>query len=77
MSRIKGKFAKSYDSFVKRESLLPDGLFELVRSYSPEMIADFGCGTGSVAAGLSKAGYQVTGVDKSKDSIPSEVRTCV
>ncbi|UCC81057.1 MAG: class I SAM-dependent methyltransferase [Candidatus Zixiibacteriota bacterium] len=69
MSRIRGKFAESYDKFIKRESLLPDGLLELVKTYKPEKIADFGCGTGSVAIGLALEGYRVAGVDISKDML--------
>ncbi|UCE67667.1 MAG: class I SAM-dependent methyltransferase [Candidatus Zixiibacteriota bacterium] len=69
MSRIKGRFAKSYDRFIKRKSLLPDGILKLVKTYQPEKIADFGCGTGSVAIGLALEGYNVTGVDISKDML--------
>lgn len=69
LSRIKGKFAESYDGFVKRKLLLPDGLLELIKTYKPEKIADFGCGTGSMAIGLVLAGFNVTGVDISKDML--------
>lgn len=67
--RIRGKFAESYDKFIKRESLLPDGLLDLVKTHKPENIADFGCGTGSMTIGLALAGYDVSGVDISKDML--------
>jgi len=69
MSRIKGKFAKSYDRFIKRESLLPPGLLKLIESYKPRKIVEFGCGTGSVAIGLGLEGFDVTGVDISGDML--------
>jgi 2-polyprenyl-3-methyl-5-hydroxy-6-metoxy-1,4-benzoquinol methylase len=69
MSRIKGKFAKSYDRFIRRESHLPTGLLKLVRSFNPRDILEFGCGTGSVAVGLGLAGFEVTGVDISNDML--------
>jgi 2-polyprenyl-3-methyl-5-hydroxy-6-metoxy-1,4-benzoquinol methylase len=67
--KIKGKFAKSYDSFMKRPSFLPPGLLEIVKSTSAKSILEFGCGTGTVAVGLSLAGYDVTGVDYSADML--------
>ena len=51
MSRIKGKFARSYDDFIRRNSPLPDGLSKLVASFNPQKIADFGCGTGRLLPG--------------------------
>jgi glycine/sarcosine N-methyltransferase len=69
LSGIKGKFAKSYDGFISRESLLPDGLLKLVKSYDPETIADFGCGTGSATIGLARIGFEVAGVDISGDML--------
>lgn len=63
MPGIKGKFAKDYDKFVKRSSLLPAGLPELIASVNPSSILEFGCGTGSVALGLALKGYEVVGVD--------------
>jgi 2-polyprenyl-3-methyl-5-hydroxy-6-metoxy-1,4-benzoquinol methylase len=69
MAGIKGKLAANYDRFIKRKLILPVGLLELVKSYEPEKIADFGCGTGTVAIGLAKAGFNITGVDISKDML--------
>jgi glycine/sarcosine N-methyltransferase len=67
--KIKGQFAKTYDSFVKRPSFLPLGLLEIVRSTSAKSILEFGCGTGTVAVGLSLEGYDVTGVDYSPEML--------
>ena len=69
MSKIKGRFAKNYDDFIKRDSLLPDGLLNLIKSKKADNILEFGCGTGSVAVGLSLEGYCVTGVDLSADML--------
>ena len=69
MAKIKGRFAKSYDDFIKRDSLLPDGLLGLIKSTKAENILEFGCGTGSVAVGLSLEGYRVTAVDLSADML--------
>ena len=69
MSGIKGRFAKSYDKFINRASLLPEGLIKLVDSSNPLGIVEFGCGTGRVAIGLALEGYQVTGVDISRDML--------
>jgi len=69
LAGIKGRFAKSYDKFVNRASFLPDGLGQLVESYDPRDIVEFGCGTGRVATGLSQMGYNVTGVDISRDML--------
>lgn len=69
MPGIKGRFAKSYDKFVNRASFLPDGLGQLVESCGPREIVEFGCGTGRVATGLSQLGYDVTGVDISRDML--------
>jgi len=66
---IKGRFAKSYDKFVTRAFLLPEGLERLVESYGPRDIVEFGCGTGRVATGLSQLGYHVAGVDISRDML--------
>ena len=67
--KIKGEFAKTYDSFVKRPSFLPPGLLEIVKSTSAKSILEFGCGTGTVAVGLSQAGYDVAGVDYSPEML--------
>jgi glycine/sarcosine N-methyltransferase len=69
MGKIKGSFAKDYDSFIKRPGLLPPGLLELVRPMHAEKIVDFACGTGNVTVGLSLEGYDVTGVDYSPDML--------
>lgn len=69
MGKIKGSFAKTYDTFIKHPGLLPDGLLELVASMDPKRIIDFACGTGNVAIGLSLDGYDVTGVDYSPDML--------
>jgi SAM-dependent methyltransferase len=71
MQGIKGRFATSYDKFISRDSLLPAGLPELVKSFETLSILEFGCGTGSVALGLSLAGYEVAGVDFSADMLGS------
>ncbi len=69
MSKIKGAFAKTYDNFLKRGELLPTGLAELVKSFGVSSVVDFGCGTGTLAVGLAKMGYDVTGVDHSPDML--------
>lgn len=69
MTKIKGRFAKTYDDFVKRSGLLPPGLEELVNSVKPSKILEFGVGTGTVAVGLSLKGYDVTGIDISEDML--------
>lgn len=69
MSKIRGKFAKTYDNFVRRGSLLPAGLPEFVDSTGAKEILEFGSGTGAVATGLSLAGYDVTGIDFSPDML--------
>ena len=69
MSKISGKFARTYDKFVKRGLLLPEGLSELVDSTAAKEILEIGSGTGSVAIGLSLAGYDVTGIDISPDML--------
>ncbi len=66
---IKGSFAKSYDKFVKRPTLLPEGLNELIRSLKAQKFLEFACGTGTVAVGLSLQGFKVTGVDYSVDML--------
>jgi 2-polyprenyl-3-methyl-5-hydroxy-6-metoxy-1,4-benzoquinol methylase len=69
MGKIRGTFAKDYDSFIKRPGLLPEGLLELVHRMGGRRIADFACGTGNVAVGLSLEGFDVTGVDYSPDML--------
>ncbi len=69
MGKIKGSFARNYDSFIKRPGLLPPGLLESVRSLDVAKVVDFACGTGNVAVGLSLEGYNVTGVDYSPDML--------
>jgi glycine/sarcosine N-methyltransferase len=69
MGKIKGSFARNYDSFIKRPGLLSPGLLELVRSMDVTKVVDFACGTGNVAVGLSLEGYNVTGVDYSPDML--------
>lgn len=66
---IKGKFAKTYDRFLRRESLLPPGLLELVRSTGARNILDLGAGTGTIAVGLAAEGYDAIGVDFSSDML--------
>jgi len=69
LPKIRGKFAKTYDNFVRRGSLLPEGLPELVDSAAAKEIIEFGSGTGAVAIGLSLTGYDVTGIDFSADML--------
>lgn len=69
LTKITGKFARTYDDFVRRGSLLPAGLLDLVNSTRTKEILEFGSGTGSVAIGLSLAGYNVTGIDFSPDML--------
>ncbi len=69
MAKIKGSFAKTYDSFIKRPGLLPAGLLDLVRSLGAKTVADFACGTGNVAVGLALEGFDITGVDYSPDML--------
>jgi 2-polyprenyl-3-methyl-5-hydroxy-6-metoxy-1,4-benzoquinol methylase len=74
MGKIKGAFAGSYDRFVKRQTALPDGLLELIRSFTPESIVEFACGTGTVSIGLALAGFDVVAVDYSPDMLRSARR---
>lgn len=69
MAKIRGEFARTYDKFVQRKSLLPEGLRELVDSTDAKEILEFGSGTGAVAVGLSLAGYEITGIDFSPDML--------
>jgi SAM-dependent methyltransferase len=69
MGKIKGAFAGSYDRFVNRQSALPDGLIELIRSFGPASILEFACGTGTVAVGLALEGFETVGVDYSPDML--------
>jgi len=69
MGKIKGSFAKTYDRFVKRETLLPPGLLDLIKSLNAEEILEFACGTGTVAVGLALEGFDITGVDYSSDML--------
>ena len=69
MGKIEGIFAETYDRFIKRKSLLPEGLLELVRSLKPDSILEFGCGTGNVAVGLALEGFNITGIDFSSDML--------
>lgn len=69
MTKIAGEFAKTYDDFVKRGSLLPAGLLDLVDSTRTKEILELGSGTGGVAIGLALAGYNVTGIDLSPEML--------
>ncbi|MEE9553975.1 MAG: class I SAM-dependent methyltransferase [candidate division Zixibacteria bacterium] len=69
MGKFKGVIAGSYDRFLTRKSLLPDGLLGLVKSLKVREIIEFGAGTGTVAVGLSLEGYDVTGVDFSPEML--------
>jgi 2-polyprenyl-3-methyl-5-hydroxy-6-metoxy-1,4-benzoquinol methylase len=77
MGKIKGSFARTYNRFVKRPGLLPDGLLALVRSISPESIVEFACGTGTVAVGLALEGYSVTGIDYSPEMLKAARRKAI
>jgi glycine/sarcosine N-methyltransferase len=74
MGKIKGKFAETYDRFVKRPNLLPDGFGKLVQSQNTKNILEFASGTGTVAIGLSLEGYDVTGIDYSPDMLKAARR---
>jgi glycine/sarcosine N-methyltransferase len=69
MGKIKGSFAETYDRFVKRQTLLPAGLLELVRELGGKSVLEFACGTGTVACGLALEGYDIVGVDYSPDML--------
>jgi len=69
LSQIRGIFADTYDRFVRRESLLPEGLSRLIASTGAKDILEMGVGTGSVAVGLRLEGYDITGVDRSRDML--------
>ena len=69
MAKIKGKFAGTYDKFVRRESLLPGGLLNIVESTGAKEILEFGAGTGTIAVGLGLKGYDITGIDFSSDML--------
>lgn len=69
MGKIKGSFAGTYDRFVKRQTLLPAGLLELVRGLEGKSVLEFACGTGTVACGLALEGYDIVGVDYSPDML--------
>jgi len=71
LTKIKGRFAHTYDSFVKRKSLLPNGLHKLIDQSDASTILELGCGTGTVATGLSLEGFTVTGLDLSADMLKS------
>jgi glycine/sarcosine N-methyltransferase len=74
MGKIKGSFARTYDKFVKRPSLLPPGLLDLVKSKSAHDILEFASGTGTVAVGLALKGFNVVGVDYSPDMLKTARR---
>lgn len=69
MGKIKGSFAGSYDRFVKRPTLLPPGLLNLIQSTGASEIIEFASGTGTVAIGLGLEGYHIIGVDYSPDML--------
>jgi SAM-dependent methyltransferase len=69
MGKIKGSFANTYDRFVKRQTLLPAGLLELVRELGGNTVLEFACGTGTVACGLALEGFEIVGVDYSPDML--------
>jgi len=49
------------------ESVLPDYLTEI--GVKPSHLLDMACGEGSLAVGMAKLGYQVTGIDQSQRMI--------
>ncbi len=65
-----GGFAKIYDrltddvEYEKRCDYL-ERLFEKHLSFKPSLIADLGCGTGTVCSILSERGYDMIGIDSS------------
>lgn len=69
MTGIRGRFARTYDKFVSRKTLLPPGLSSLIASTGSKSILEFGVGTGTVAVGLSLPGFEITGVDLSPDML--------
>jgi glycine/sarcosine N-methyltransferase len=74
MGKIKGSFARTYDKFVKRTSLLPPGLLDLIKAKSAHDILEFASGTGTVAVGLALEGFNVLGVDYSLDMLKTARR---
>ena len=65
-----GKFAEYYDLIYFDKNYEKECMFLLSviqkNKISGKMLVDFGCGTGEHAIILSKKGYDVTGIDKSK-----------
>lgn len=65
-----GAFAKIYDrltddvEYIKRCDYI-EKLFEKHLSFKPSLIADLGCGTGTVCSILSERGYDMIGIDNS------------
>ncbi|MDY6847422.1 MAG: class I SAM-dependent methyltransferase [Chloroflexota bacterium] len=74
MMTIYDQFASAYQrgpylrfSQLLVESVLPDYLSEI--GVTPSHLLDMACGEGSLAVGMAKLGYQVTGIDQSQRMI--------
>lgn len=65
-----GAFAKIYDRLTddveyKKRCDYIEKIFEKHLKFKPSLIADLGCGTGTVCSILSKRGYDMIGIDNS------------
>ncbi len=72
---IEGRFASYYDFFFS-EVLKPIRLknLEIISKHRCKNIIDLGCGTGSQCRILSQHGFEVVGVDNSKNMIQVAMR---
>ena len=74
-----GNFAFIYDiltddvEYAKRCNYLED-IFKKHMDYPPKLIADLGCGTGTVCTQLSKRGYDMIGIDSSDMMLSEAVK---
>lgn len=68
------QYSHYYDLFYKtkaysRECAMLEELFKKYAGSKPKTILDLGCGTGSHIAELAKRGYEVTGIDRSREML--------